>query len=115
MNEKYLDSISLNTSKALPLPVLSIVVPCYNESEIITYTHEKLSQKLDSMMQQGEIDARSFICYIDDGSRDSTWEMIKGFAQDSMHIQGNTPPPRTLKLRKLRIKFTPKPLNSHAM
>ena len=55
---------------------LYIAVPCYNEEEVLPDSAEKLRAKLRKMMDSGLIDADSRIVFIDDGSRDKTWELI---------------------------------------
>ena len=55
---------------------LYIAVPCYNEEEVLPDSAEKLRAKLRRMMDGGLIDTDSRIVFIDDGSRDKTWELI---------------------------------------
>ncbi|USK36092.1 glycosyltransferase family 2 protein [Bacillus sp. F19] len=57
-------------------PTLTIVVPCYNEEEILPQTIHKLSQLLDSMFIEKKISSKSKVLFIDDGSKDSTWSII---------------------------------------
>lgn len=57
-------------------PVLSIIVPCYNETEIFSTTEIRLRRLLEEMKSEGLIDSRSFVTYVDDGSSDSTWALI---------------------------------------
>lgn len=56
---------------------LYIIVPCYNEQEVIRDTHSRLSALLAQMQSAGSISAKSRIMYVDDGSRDSTWKLIE--------------------------------------
>lgn len=56
---------------------LYIIVPCYNEQEVIRDTHSRLSALLAQMQCAGSISAESRIMYVDDGSRDSTWKLIE--------------------------------------
>tara|TARA_B110000008_G_scaffold275762_1_gene313842 strand:+ start:9555 stop:10523 length:969 start_codon:yes stop_codon:yes gene_type:complete len=58
-------------------PILSLVVPCFNEEEVINDTFEKLNIYLGKLVQKKVIDKNSFILFIDDGSSDSTWSIIK--------------------------------------
>jgi glycosyltransferase involved in cell wall biosynthesis len=58
-------------------PILNIVVPCYNEEEVITETIKQLSAVLDSLIQTQLVSSRSLLMFIDDGSRDRTWELIE--------------------------------------
>ena len=55
---------------------LYIAVPCYNEEEVLPDSAEKLRAKLNQMMDNGLIGSDSRIVFIDDGSRDKTWELI---------------------------------------
>ena len=57
--------------------ILYIVVPCYNEDEVLDETTKRLVDKLNKMMQLGKIDAESRILYVDDGSSDNTWNHIE--------------------------------------
>lgn len=59
------------------LPVLAIVVPCYNEQEVFANTESQLRQLTERMIATGVVSARSFIVYVDDGSKDLTWTLIK--------------------------------------
>lgn len=58
------------------VPRLGIVVPCYNEEEVLLETQKSLSALLTHMLEQGLIASGSYISYVDDGSRDSTWQLI---------------------------------------
>ncbi|MDD6160946.1 MAG: glycosyltransferase family 2 protein [Oscillospiraceae bacterium] len=57
--------------------VLYIVVPCYNEEEVLPETSRRLREKLEQLMQAGKIDERSRIMFVNDGSKDRTWELIE--------------------------------------
>ena len=67
---------------------LYIVVPCYNEEESIANTSSVLSNKLDSLIEQGIISANSRIVFVDDGSRDRTWKIISDLFGSSRYIIG---------------------------
>ena len=56
---------------------LYIVVPCYNEEEMLPITAQALLRKLDELITQGRITKQSRIMFIDDGSKDKTWEIIE--------------------------------------
>lgn len=56
---------------------LYIVVPCYNEQEVLHETASRLSVKLNKMMQNGLIADNSRMVFVDDGSKDTTWEIIE--------------------------------------
>lgn len=57
-------------------PVLAIVVPCYNEQEVLPDTNRELTGLVMSMARSGLIGPGSFILYVNDGSRDRTWQLI---------------------------------------
>ena len=56
---------------------LAIVVPCYNESEIIKHTISILLKKLEKLINKNLISPSSFLCLVDDGSKDITWNLIE--------------------------------------
>ena len=58
-------------------PILYIVVPCYNEAPVIYETAKRLKEKLDDLIKKESISENSFILFVDDGSKDATWEYIK--------------------------------------
>ena len=55
---------------------LYIVVPCYNEEEVLPETSKRLKAKVESLVSAGKISADSRIMFVNDGSRDRTWELI---------------------------------------
>ena len=57
-------------------PKLAIVVPCYNEEAVVAHTYNALCQKLDSLIAQNLIAKESFLCFVDDGSKDKTCELL---------------------------------------
>lgn len=62
-------------------PRLALVVPCYNEEEIIAQTVSTLCVHLDGMVQRGLVSRDSFVCCVDDGSKDSTFEKLNALAE----------------------------------
>ena len=56
--------------------VLSVVVPCYNEEEMLPISIPRLKDMLGSLMDKGKISPESFLLFVDDGSRDKTWEIL---------------------------------------
>lgn len=56
--------------------VLYLVIPCYNEQEVLPETEKRLTDKLNKMIDGGLISEKSRIVFVDDGSKDKTWEMI---------------------------------------
>ncbi len=57
-------------------PILFIVVPCYNEEEVLPETSKRLKAKLESLMDKGKISRKSRVMFVNDGSKDRTWEII---------------------------------------
>ena len=66
---------------------LVIIVPCYNEEEVLPETTRQLSAVLDELRASGKIGSGK-ILYVDDGSRDRTWEIIRGFSVSSPCVCG---------------------------
>ena len=56
--------------------IIAVVVPCYNEEEVLRETSSQLNSLFDSLVSKGKIDNRSKIYFVDDGSRDRTWSII---------------------------------------
>ena len=67
---------------------LYLAVPCYNEEEVLFDTTEKLTKKYDQLMAEGKITDDSKIVYIDDGSKDRTWEIISGLYKTNKYVNG---------------------------
>lgn len=68
-------------------PLLAIVMPCLNEEQMLPITFAKISELLGILKSEGKIAAGSFALYVDDGSKDATWELIaqKHFDDSSCH------------------------------
>lgn len=58
-------------------PILYMVIPCYNEQEVLMDSAEKLKDKLQDLMGRRKISRRSKICFVNDGSKDKTWALIQ--------------------------------------
>lgn len=56
--------------------ILYIVVPCYNEEEVLPETSKRLKAKVESLIANGMVSASSRILFVDDGSKDKTWQLI---------------------------------------
>jgi polyisoprenyl-phosphate glycosyltransferase len=70
------------------IPRLGIVVPCFNEEEVLPETARRLTALLQGMMTDGRVAAGSQVVFIDDGSRDKTWEMIEALANSDTRVGG---------------------------
>ena len=69
-------------------PRLAIVVPCYNEEAVLKETNTRLTGLLNDLADKSKVSADSYIVYVDDGSKDATWEIISRFQQESKHVRG---------------------------
>lgn len=70
-------------------PVLNIVVPCYNEEEILTIkTFTELTNLVSELIENVEIHENSTVVYIDDGSKDNSWNLIKNESEKNQYCQG---------------------------
>jgi len=67
---------------------LSIVVPCYNEEEVLVESSKQLLALLEKLVEKKEIDESSSIYFVDDGSKDRTWEIISKLSEDNTQIKG---------------------------
>jgi glycosyltransferase involved in cell wall biosynthesis len=67
--------------------VLGIIIPCYNEEEVIVSSMEKLLGVLRGYIEKGIVSERSFIGIVDDRSRDRTWEIIRQFSVNNKNIR----------------------------
>ncbi|MDZ7833044.1 MAG: glycosyltransferase family 2 protein [Desulfobacterales bacterium] len=68
------------------LPALAVVSPCYNESEVIKDTVKQLSEYLDHLINLKIVSKDSFCCFVDDGSKDNTWDIIKHESQTYQNV-----------------------------
>lgn len=69
-------------------PVLWLVVPCYNEEEVLPITAPQFARKIDALIQAGTISPESGVLFVDDGSSDRTWQIIADFAAQSPLFRG---------------------------
>lgn len=67
---------------------LSIVVPCYNEQEVLPETAKRLRAVLGQLVAIGKIDVGSHLIFVDDGSKDATWSLIEGLSNTHSDVQG---------------------------
>ena len=67
---------------------LCIVVPCYNEEEVLPVTVSRLTEKILSLIQRGLVAPESRMLLVDDGSRDRTWELIRGYHEKEPLVEG---------------------------
>ena len=69
-------------------PVLYIVIPCYNEQDVLPITAPLFLQKINDLYIDGKISEHSRILFVNDGSRDETWNIITGLSQIDEHYCG---------------------------
>lgn len=65
------------------LPKLFIIVPCYNEEEVLPVTAPLFLEKIQDLQNKGKISAGSRVLFVNDGSKDSTWQIIKKLAKEN--------------------------------
>lgn len=64
-----------------------IVVPCYNEEAVLPEATFQLSRVLDGLLERNAID-HGMILYVDDGSKDGTWSLIRRYAEENSYVEG---------------------------
>lgn len=64
------------------------VIPCYNEEAVLPETVKELTAQLQSMVQEGLADEKSRMLFVDDGSKDRTWELIEQFHTENQFVNG---------------------------
>ena len=69
-------------------PILWIVIPCYNEEAVLPITAPMFLQKIADLRDAGKISDRSRVLFVNDGSRDKTWEIITDLARQDAHYIG---------------------------
>ncbi len=70
------------------MPTVYLVVPCYNEEDVLPETVKRLTEKMTAMIADGLADKDSRMLFVDDGSRDSTWELIENFSKENTLVGG---------------------------
>ena len=69
-------------------PILYIVIPCYNEQEVLPITAPMFLQKINDLAAAGKISPDSRVLFVNDGSKDRTWEIINELAASDAHYVG---------------------------
>ena len=64
------------------------VIPCYNEEAVLPETTRRMTDKLNAMRAAGLIGEKSRILYVDDGSKDRTWELVSQFNRENPWVEG---------------------------
>ncbi len=69
-------------------PSLAIVVPCYNEEQVLPETSRRMSGLIRELIAEGKVSRASAVYFVDDGSKDRTWLLIEQFAAEDRHVKG---------------------------
>jgi len=70
------------------MDTLYLVIPCYNEEEVLPETSSQLRKKIQSLIEKGKISPKSRIVFVNDGSKDKTWEIISKLHEEDKIFQG---------------------------
>ena len=62
--------------------ILYLVIPCYNEEEVLPITKKELKGKMESLIKEKKISKESRVMFVNDGSKDKTWELIEQFHEE---------------------------------
>lgn len=68
--------------------ILYMVLPCYNEGEVLPETSKQLKEKIEDLIARNKISKKSKIMFVDDGSKDNTWELIQNLADNDNLFAG---------------------------
>lgn len=69
-------------------PILYIIIPCYNEQEVLPVTASMFLEKLDFLISETKISPNSKVMFVNDGSKDTTWKIITKLANENEHFIG---------------------------
>ena len=69
-------------------PVLAVVVPCYNEEEVLPETIRRIRRQLDRLIERGSVAPESYMLLVDDGSKDNTWPIIAAYHERDASVRG---------------------------
>lgn len=69
-------------------PILYIIVPCYNEEQVLPLTSGMFLNKLHDLENAGKISKQSRVLFVDDGSKDATWQIITSLSRQYPHFKG---------------------------
>lgn len=72
----------MNSGELIMTPVLYLVIPCYNEEQVLPLTSGKFKAKLDELEQAGKISGKSRVMFVNDGSRDTTWDILTSLCEE---------------------------------
>lgn len=83
-----MDIIINEEKKEVSKPILWIIIPCYNEADVLPITAPMFLEQLHDMISRQNISSKSKILFVNDGSRDETWDIICKLAQENEHYIG---------------------------
>ena len=69
-------------------PILYLVIPCYNEEQVLPITAPIFMGKLSELIEKKEISDKSRVLFVNDGSGDSTWDIIEKLSKEQTLIKG---------------------------
>lgn len=69
-------------------PILYLVIPAYNEEEVLPITSKEIKKKISKLMEDELISKESKVVFVDDGSKDKTWEIIKSLNEEDKLFKG---------------------------
>jgi glycosyltransferase involved in cell wall biosynthesis len=67
---------------------VDLIITCYNEEDVLKETNSQLLKLITKLIKDEIIDNESFVCYVDDGSKDKTWEIISNLAKINYNVKG---------------------------
>ena len=91
------DAKAARSTDACRAPVLYVVVPCYNEQEVLPVTSKMFRDEVAHLVSLGKVSPESRILFVDDGSADATWGIVCDLSRDDPVFRGISPlaQPRT--------------------
>ena len=79
---------NINTAASQKPAALYFVIPCYNEQEVLPETSKRLRAKMQALMEQNLISPSSRVVFVNDGSKDGTWDLIAGLHEEDSLFSG---------------------------
>ncbi len=70
------------------LPVLYLIAPCYNEESVLPVTYKLFEDKIAQLIKEKRISTKSRALFVNDGSKDSTWDIIQDLSKEQKYIEG---------------------------
>ena len=69
-------------------PILYMIIPCYNEEQVLPITSEMFLKELNTLVKKEKISSESKVLFVNDGSKDKTWDIITDLSQQNKHFAG---------------------------